>query len=96
MARRSARRTRWGSRAAAARAPDGSVWAVAARGARLVAVQIHPEVGSEVDGATVSRRWEPTYDSQAMQRDDRLEVLLVPSSGDEPMVESLALGSDES
>ena len=85
-----------GSRAAAARAPDGSVWAVAARGARLVAVQIHPEVGSEVDSATVSRRWEPTYDSQAMQRDDRLEVLLVPSSGDEPTVESLALGSAES
>lgn len=68
---------------------DGTVWLVGSLGRQIVAWQIHPAHGSgwrRVAGAP--RGWEPTFDSQALSRTGRAEIL-VPL-GSEPAVHVVA------
>ena len=79
------------SRPSLARGPDGTVWAIGIRGTQLAAEQIHPDVGPTVRGSSVARGWEPTPDTQAMQLDDRIDILIALRHVDEPLVETLDL-----
>ncbi|MGI9601385.1 MAG: BNR-4 repeat-containing protein [Acidimicrobiales bacterium] len=78
------------NRPAAARGADGSVWAIGVRGTRITALQVYPDVGGEVVAGTAPRGWEATYDTQAHQQSDRVEILVV-GADDEPVIETLDL-----
>lgn len=58
--------------------PDGRIWLLGARGAALVAIDVSPdrERAPSQELGRVPVGWEANYDSQALARDGRIEMLI--------------------